>query len=759
MARRLAARGLFTFVIAFSAFAFGVFAPPLAAQEAPAAQPITVEGLASLVETLEDEARRARLVTDLKALIEARQAIEAEGTHRVSDDFGFVGQRMRALSNQFLSVTLALGDLPNLVDWLKRQVADADARALWFGLLFKLAVILAASLLAEQGGKVLIARPVRAIESRDGAGVAVRFLLLLVRAALQIMPLALFLAVAYAAMPLVQAEDRVRIVAVAVINAYAVVRAIMIVVHALFATRAEALRIFPLSGETAHYLVIWVRRFSVLSVFGYYLAGALPLFGMTAEGHAVLLRLLGLMLTAMVVIFLLQNRMPVARAIRSFGGADLQGGLRLLRDRLADVWHVLAILYAVAIFIVGALAVEGGFRFMLQATLATGLILLLARLTGGALHRVLDRGFAIGAETRQRYPGLETRANRYLPFLHMVVRAVIWLLAGLALLQVWGVDALRWFETPFGQKLLASTFSITIVLVLALLFWELVNSAFERYLSQTDQNGNTVSRSARARTLLPLLRNVIFILLVAVIGLIVLSELGVNIAPLLAGAGVIGLALGFGSQKLVQDVITGAFILFEDSISVGDVANVGGQAGLVEGITIRSIRLRDLEGKVHTIPFSAVGTVTNLTKEFSFYVLNVSVAYREDTDHVIEVLKEIGADLQAAPEFGCNMLGPIEVLGVDSFADSAVIIKARLKTLPLKQWAVGREFNRRMKKRFDELGIEIPFPHLTLYQGQNKTGKAPPLFVAGEVAVRQPAAQPGDDGLGLAGSGAQPVKD
>ena len=745
MARRLAARGLFTFVIAFSAFAFGVFAPPLAAQEATAAQPITVEGLASLVETLEDEARRARLVTDLKALIEAGQAIEAEGTHRVSDDFGFVGQRMRALSNQFLSVTLALGDLPNLVDWLKRQVADADARALWFGLLFKLAVILAASLLAEQGGKVLIARPVRAIESRDGAGVAVRFLLLLVRAALQIMPLALFLAVAYAAMPLVQAEDRVRIVAVAVINAYAVVRAIMIVVHALFATRAEALRIFPLSGATAHYLVIWVRRFSVLSVFGYYLAGALPLFGMTAEGHAVLLRLLGLMLTAMVVIFLLQNRMPVARAIRSFRGADLQGGLRLLRDRLADVWHVLAILYAVAIFIVGALAVEGGFRFMLQATLATGLILLLARLTGGALHRVLDRGFAIGAETRQRYPGLETRANRYLPFLHMVVRAVIWLLAGLALLQVWGVDALRWFEMPFGQKLLASTFSITIVLVLSLLFWELINSAFERYLSQTDQNGNTISRSARARTLFPLLRNVIFILLVTVIGLIVLSEVGVNIAPLLAGAGVIGLALGFGSQKLVQDVITGAFILFEDSVSVGDVANVGGQAGLVEAITIRSIRLRDLEGKVHTIPFSAVGTVTNLTKDFSFYVLNVSVAYREDTDHVIKVLKEIGAGLEADPEFGCNMLGPIDVLGVDAFADSAVVIKARLKTLPLKQWAVGREFNRRMKKRFDELGIEIPFPHLTLYQGQDKKGKAPPLFVASEVAVKRPA-DDGDNG-------------
>jgi moderate conductance mechanosensitive channel len=213
----------------------------------------------------------------------------------------------------------------------------------------------------------------------------------------------------------------------------------------------------------------------------------------------------------------------------------------------------------------------------------------------------------------------------------------------------------------------------------------------------------------------------------------------VNIGPLIAGAGVVGIAVGFGAQKLVQDVITGVFILMEDTISVGDVADVGSHAGLVEALTIRSVRLRDLAGSVHTVPFSAVSSVINMTKDFSHFVLDVGVSYREDTDQVVEVLKEIDAEMRAEPEFARRMIAPIEILGVDSFADSAVIVKARLKTRPIEQWTVGREFNRRMKKRFDALGIEIPFPHLTMYFGVDKQGGAPPAHL--RISRAAPAAE------------------
>ena len=275
-----------------------------------------------------------------------------------------------------------------------------------------------------------------------------------------------------------------------------------------------------------------------------------------------------------------------------------------------------------------------------------------------------------------------------------------------------------------GKTLSAELAKIGGIVFVSLLLWEGFNLFIENRL---DFKAEEKQPSARVRTLLTVGRNALFVALTVSSTLMVLSDLGINIAPLLAGAGVVGLAVGFGSQKLVQDIITGAFILFEDLISVGDVVTVGGESGRVEAITIRTVRLRGLlSGHVHTIPFSTIGTITNMTREFSYYVFDVGIAYREDVDAVIEVLKDLGREMQDDPYFGILLLGPLEILGVDAFASSAVIVKARFKTVPIKQWEVGREFNRRMKKRFDALDIEIPFPHVTVYFGVDKAGNAPP---------------------------------
>ena len=206
--------------------------------------------------------------------------------------------------------------------------------------------------------------------------------------------------------------------------------------------------------------------------------------------------------------------------------------------------------------------------------------------------------------------------------------------------------------------------------------------------------------------------------------------MGVNIGPLLAGAGIVGIAIGFGAQALVKDIITGLFILIEDTLAVGEVVDVGnGHAGVVEGISIRCLKLRDLEGTVHTVPFSDVTTVKNLTRDYSYYVADVSVAYREDTDAVVAVLRDVAEQLKADPAYGPFMLAPLEVIGVDRFEASAVVVKVRLKTVPSRQWSVGREFNRRLKKAFDAQGIEMPAPHRTLYFGRDRAGRAPPIRV------------------------------
>jgi small conductance mechanosensitive channel len=215
------------------------------------------------------------------------------------------------------------------------------------------------------------------------------------------------------------------------------------------------------------------------------------------------------------------------------------------------------------------------------------------------------------------------------------------------------------------------------------------------------------------------------IVIVACVSMSILAEIGVNIGPLIAGAGIVGLAVGFGAQTLVKDVITGAFILLEDAISVGDLVEVAGHTGVVEAINIRSIRHRDLSGALHTVPFSVVDVVRNLSKDYSYYLTDVGVAYRENTDECVEIMREVLEEMRADPEWSGRILEPLEFMGIQGFGDSAVLLRVRIKTRPIEQFSTGREFNRRLKHAFDAHGIEIPFPHQTLYFGVDKEGRAP----------------------------------
>ena len=699
------------------------------------AQEVGPEELGSLLSTIEDEAQRKLLVDQLKALIEARRAIasvpqaDSWGSRLIAS----VSERARGIGGHLFGITRALRDFPVLLNWLHRQVTDAKIRAFWLGLLLKLAAVFAGGLAAERLAVAMLRRVRQGVEDRAGGALLTRTAFLLGRTVVDLVPVAVFVGVAYVMVPLMRLDSGMAVVAFTLVYAYVLMRAIGVAARAVLAPAVPALRLPPLGDESANYLFIWVRRLAGVPVIGYFSAEGALLLGLPPGGHAGLLRLIGLVVAVIAVVFVLQNRSAVAAWIRRLpigrvGGAGVQG----LRERLADGWHVLVIAYVVGVYAVAVLGIEDGFEFLVRATIVSVVIVVIARMVVAGLRRLVERGFAIGDDVKIRFPLIEARANRYLPIVHVVLRTLVTLIAALALLYTWGLDAFGWLDTPLGQRMTRSAVSITTVLIIALIAWEFFSSAVERYLSKTDAEGNVVARSARVRTLLPLLRNIMFVVLAILVTMIVLSELGINIAPLLAGAGVIGLAVGFGSQKLVQDVITGAFILFEDAISVGDVVRVADQAGVVEAISIRSIRLRDLTGSVHTIPFSTVDTVTNLTKEFSYYVLEVGVAYREDTDQVIEVLCAILDEMREDPDYSDFIIAPLDVMGVDAFADSAVIIKARIKTLPIKQWSVGREFNRRMKKRFDELGIEIPFPHTTIYFGVDKAGAAPPARVAME---------------------------
>lgn len=714
-------------------------APAAWTQETPPADQPSAAEVDQLITTLEDPARRDALLVQLKALKAAQQPAQVESVgSRVLDT---LSNRIDRFSQQVAAAGRAIIDTPHALRWLNRQVSDPALRAEWGLLGLHLAVIIGSGYAARLAVTWLLSRPRRVLGGQAPTGVLGRLVVLLALLILELLPMAAFALAGFGLLSGTSAPPAVRLASLIILNASLIVQGVLVGARAILSPARPGLRLIRVGDETAQYLLIWVRRITIIGVYGYFLGQAMRVLGLPPTPHAAWLKLVGLLVTALVIVLILQNRGALAQLLRGRPAPDGDGealrallagevgedepapppvnrrhaALSLVLQRLADVWHVLAILYIGAVYLIWALEIAGGFDFVLRATLVTGAILVVSRLLGEGLDRLADRGLKVPDDIKAAYPGLEERANRYLPFLRRIAQSLLAAFTLLLLLQAWGADALSWLGTDLGQRVATSTVTILIVLAVALLIWEMANGAILRYLHATDDRGMAMVRSARMRTLLPLLRNALTIVLVTLAGLVVLAEMGVNIAPLLAGAGVIGLAVGFGAQTLVKDVITGLFILIEDTIAVGDVVTVAGLSGGVEAMSIRSLRLRGYDGAVHTVPFSSVGTVTNSTKEFSFYVLNVTVDYGVDTDQVVAVLEELGTQMQADPGLGENILGPVEIAGVDAFQDSAVLIKGRIKTRPGQQWRVGREFNRRMKKRFDADGITIPFPQQVLH--------------------------------------------
>lgn len=277
-------------------------------------------------------------------------------------------------------------------------------------------------------------------------------------------------------------------------------------------------------------------------------------------------------------------------------------------------------------------------------------------------------------------------------------------------------DLLAWALTAGPRILLILLLTL---LALRLLGWGCKQLA--KRAARMSGGGSGREQEKRVETLVGIVKTAGAVAVWAVAGMLLLMQVGVNVAPLIAGAGIVGLAVGFGAQDLVRDVITGFFMLLENHVRKGDVAIINGTGGLVENIGLRTIVLRDLSGTVHVFQNGKIQTVANMTKEWSAIVLDVGVAYKEDTDRVVAVMQEVAADLEGDAEFTSKFLQPMEVFGVDSFGDSALMLKARIKTQPGEQWAVGREYRRRLKKAFDERSIEIPLPHRRVYWGEGSS--------------------------------------
>jgi len=274
---------------------------------------------------------------------------------------------------------------------------------------------------------------------------------------------------------------------------------------------------------------------------------------------------------------------------------------------------------------------------------------------------------------------------------------------------------------PFSKELLR----IIVILILAWLLMGISRKLIRMFRNYMNSRADSAEEIRRIETLARVFRHTTIVVISLVAGMLALSELGISIAPILGAAGVVGIAVGFGAQSLIKDYFNGFFMLLENQIRQGDVVEVCGKTGTVEDVTLRYVCLRDNEGSVHYVPNGQITIVTNKSRDYAFALIDVGVAYRENLDEIYEVAREVSRALRADAAIGPKIMEDIELQGVQDWADSAVILRCRFKTVALEQWNVRRAFLGRLKQAFDARGIDIPYPHLTIYAGQGKEGNAP----------------------------------
>ena len=495
----------------------------------------------------------------------------------------------------------------------------------------------------------------------------------------------------------------------ALIDVYLVCRAILIVSAFLVAPDVSGLRLIHIRDKSALLAHKKVLHLVCVGGAGVALANAAVPLGLSEEAHVAMLKAIALIVHTMIAIAICHCQKPVAECIREQGREHRS--FSFLGNWLADMWAVLAIFFVLALWFVWALDVRNGYRTLFHLGAISVVLLVAARvvliIALGALGRIFH------FEANGHYAGkliAHRRAHRYYPLIRRLIHTVIAIPTVIALLEVWGVHVLRLFASGSVAYGIASALAtIGVAAVFAVFVWEGTNVLVEHHLERWTVRGDLL-RAARLRTLLPMLRTALFIVMVMVVVLTGLSEIGVNTGPLLASASIFGVALGFGSQKLVQDLITGIFLLMENAIQVGDSVTLADVSGTVEHLSIRTVRLRGDDGSLYTVPFSSVSTVNNANRGIGNAAVRVSIMTGQDVDLAILTLKEIGTELREDDAFKDGILSDFNLWGVDAVDGSTVKLAGQIRCSDGARWRVQREFNRRILNKFCARGIELADP-------------------------------------------------
>ena len=504
-------------------------------------------------------------------------------------------------------------------------------------------------------------------------------------------------------------------------RAFVAIELLKIGIRTVFYPRYPGLRLLPCTDAAAIYWNRWFATLLHLLGYGYLVAFPLIKINLSPSLGMVFSALLALSAFIYGMVVVIRQRSAVRLALRHYAeetnSVIFAGALRVF----SSIWHLLAIAYFLMLLVLNLLSGEKELPYVLRATSYTILWVCGGLLLSALMTQYIHREIRFKPETARRLPGLAKRLNFYVPLgLRFLRFGMIWLVC-FSLLDAWSViDLNAWAASPRGLLLVSKFWNIFIILAVALITWLISVVFIERYLS--------AEISVRTQTLLSLFRSAWAVIIFVSTAIMILIEIGINIGPLIAGAGVFGLAVGFGAQTLVKDVITGIFFHIENAINTGDIVTVDGITGRAEQVGIRSVGIRDSSGTYHLIPFSNVTRVSNYMRGHANHIAEYGIAYRENIDEAMEQLRAAFNELVKG-EMKRYILEPINIQGVSQLADSAVMLRVSIKTTPGDQWVVGRAYNRLVKMYFDAAGIEMPFPTMEIYFGQDKDGSAPPLHV------------------------------
>lgn len=708
------------------------------AEPAPAAGDPSLDDLISI---LENEATRQKLLDSLKAAAYAAPAgeggestAETAGTETPLSVPAQIARWSQAIIGSAFGVVQRVADSTQDAEQLLSGAGSLDIPNIVEAIL---PVVLVAAVVFAVYAATRILRNgffTRMAARAKGAGPLMRLLLLAASSAIDLLAIVLSSASGYVA-AIVFFGGPPNINQALFLNAFLVIETIKAAFGAFVAPRHPDLRMTPFGDRQSRYWYFWISR--LISILGYTFLFAAPIVAESSSRAAAdAVRFFVAFLSLCLVIFLIvQNRTVVRDRLRRRRlSGDKSVGARF-NALLGHVWWVLAIGFVLALFSVWLSSPEEGLRFMTFATLKSILAMIVGGLVVTLLTRLITSGIPVPDSVKEKLPLFEGRVNSFIPNALTVVRVIVVVAVLGVILEAWGIfDFSGWTETEFGQRVVSGMIGAGVVIFLGFGVFLAISSWVEYRLNPNFGRIPT----ARERTLLALFRNGFTITILVITVMLVLSQIGINIGPLLAGAGVVGLAVGFGAQKLVQDIITGAFIQLENAMNEGDVVIVAGVSGTVERLTIRSVGLRALDGTYHLIPFSSVDQVANMTKDFSQVVADIGVAYREDTDDVKTLMRDAYAILKDG-EHGISLIGDFEMFGVNELAAYSVVVRGRIKTLPGKQWAVGRAYNEIVKHLCDEREIELAFPNTTIWFGEDKRGNAPALNLKAPLPVASPA--------------------